>query len=302
MRILVAGVGFIGSHVVDYLIRSGHEVSILDRYPRLDTYSTGARVILGDIRDRTLVKEAVIQQDGVINLAGILGTMETVADPYPSVETNIVGALNVFEGCRPSASNPRGVPGVHISVGNHFMHNTYAITKAAAERFALMYNKEHGSKIAVVRALNAYGEGQKHRPVRKMIPSFIVAAFQRRPIQIYGDGRQIMDMIYVKDVADILARALLCDHGHYETVFEAGTGRRTTVLEIATMINSCTGNQAGVEHLPMRPGEPERSVVVADPCTLSPLGVSTNDLIPLENGIERTVRWYTDHYDWRSSA
>jgi nucleoside-diphosphate-sugar epimerase len=193
-----------------------------------------------------------------------------------------------------------GVKGVQIAVGNHFMNNTYSITKTTAERFALMFNKEHKTKIAVVRALNAYGEYQKHKPIRKITPNFVVRALRGEPIEIFGDGEQIMDMIYVKDVAEILIRSLLLDHNCYNKVFEAGTGRRTTVNEIAHMVNDLTGNKAGVKHLPMRAGEPDRSVVLGDPSTLKPLGMSADDLTPLEKGLERTVKWYRDHYNLKN--
>ena len=189
MKILVTGAGFIGSHVVDRLLELGHEVSILDRYPKQrEEWGDKVRVFLGDIRDREVVMEAVYQHDGVLNLAGILGTMETVDNPHPSVDTNIHGALNIFEGCRPNTMHREGVKGVQIAVGNHFMNNTYSITKTTAERFALMFNKEHKTKIAVVRALNAYGEYQKHKPIRKITPNFVVRALRGEPIEIFGDG------------------------------------------------------------------------------------------------------------------
>lgn len=301
MKILVTGAGFIGSHVVERLLAMGHEVSILDRFPSNKAKWTGkVRMFLGDIRDREAVMEAVLQHDGVINLAGILGTMETVDNPHPSVDTNIHGSLNIFEGCKANRMKPEGVRGVQIAVGNHFMNNTYAITRTASERFAFMFNKEHRTKIAVVRGLNAYGEGQKHKPVRKITPNFIVRALNKQPIEIYGDGEQIMDMIYVGDVAEILVRALLNDHGCYDNIMEAGTGRRTTVNDIAKLTNQLAGNPAGLKHIPMRAGEPDRSVVLGDPGTLKPLGLTGKDLVTLETGLERTVKWYRDNYDWKN--
>ena len=301
MKVLVTGAGFIGSHVVNLLLEKGHSVSILDRHVHGQyDWKEKVDVILGDIRDREAVMEAVLKQDAVINLAGILGTMETIDNPHPSVDTNIHGAINIFEGCRPSRMRPEGVRGVQIGVGNHFMNNTYAISKTAAERFAFMFNKEFRTKIALVRGLNAYGEYQKHKPVRKITPNFIVRALNGMPIEVFGDGMQVMDMIYVRDLAEILVRAATMDHGCYDRVFEAGTGRQTTVLEIAEMVNRATGNKGGVKHLPMRPGEPERSVVLGDPNTLRPLGILPSDLTSLEQGIERTVKWYRDRYDWKS--
>jgi len=207
----------------------------------------------------------------------------------------------VFEGCKANKMRPQGVRGAQITVGNHFMNNTYAITKTTAERFALMFNKELGTRISVVRGLNAYGEAQKYRPVRKIIPNFVLRAINNEPIEIFGDGEQVMDMIYVQDLAEILIRAATRDHGAYDRIFEAGTGRRTTVRQIAELVNRIAGNKAGIKHLPMRAGEPERAVVLGDPKTLQPLGFAAGDLTPLETGLERAVRWYRDHNDWRGA-
>lgn len=303
MKVLVTGAcGFIGGHVVEELISRGITPVVFDRFPpQKDNYNrlpnAEFEFFCGDIRDRHAVSEAVSFCDGAINLAGVLGTSETVDNPFPSAETNILGGLNFLEACRQHKKR-----GVQIAVGNHFMNNTYAITKTAIERLALMYNKEHGTQIAVVRGLNVYGERQKHKPVRKITPNFICQALRGEPIKIYGDGESIMDMIYVKDLAKILVDALLLNHGVYDSVFSAGTGRRTTVNEIARIINVITQNTSGVKHIPMRQGEDDHSVVLGDPETLNPLRTQAGldyPLIPLEEGMTKTVAWYKENYPWQ---
>jgi len=295
MKVMITGgSGFIGTHTTAKLKEQGHEVTLFDRVAKKDIGSDN--FCIGDIRDREAVMEACMKHDAVINLAGILGTMETIDNPHPSIDTNIHGALNVFEGCKPNKVLTKGVKCVQIAVGNYFMNNTYSISKTTAERFAMMFNKEHNCEISVVRGLNAYGEGQKHKPIRKITPNFIVRALTNTPIEVYGDGSQIMDMIYVGDLAEILIRAITKDHGVYDSVFSAGTGRRTSVLEIANLINQISGNKAGIKHLPMRSGEPEKSIVIGDPKTLEPLGIKPDDLVKLEDGLEKTIKWYKDNY------
>ena len=279
---VTGGAGFIGSYVVDNLIERGIKPVVFDhlgRKPRED-----CDIFLGDTRDYTAVSEAVATCDGVIHLAGVLGTQETISKPQPSVETNIIGGLNVFEAVRHYK-----IPAVYIAVGNHWMNNSYSITKTTAERFALMYNKEHGTKIAVVRGLNAYGPRQKHHPVRKIMPNFILPALKGEEITVYGNGEQIMDMIYVADLAEILVRALLNDHGVYDRAFEAGTGRKTSVKFIAEEVIRQVGN-GSVKYVPMRPGEAENSVVLADVETLLPLGEMK--MTTLEEGIAITVPYF----------
>ena len=111
-------------------------------------------------------------------MAAILGTSETVDHPQGTVNSNLLGALNVFE-----AARKFGVRVTHITVGNYWMNNPYAITKNAAERTAMVFNKNFGSRIAVVRGLNAYGERQKTTPVRKIVPNSPQANYLRALIE-----------------------------------------------------------------------------------------------------------------------
>jgi nucleoside-diphosphate-sugar epimerase len=290
-KILVTGFGFIGRHVVHALSTRGFTVTVLERKPDLKALtSLGAELAVGDVRDGDLMHELVPQFDGVINLAGLLGTAELISDPLLAVQTNIVGALNVFHGCKRARDFDHVPRCVHITVGNYFMDNSYSITKSTSERFAKMYNVEHNTDIRVVRVLNAYGEYQKHFPVRKIIPTFVRLALRNEPIYIYGDGNQVMDMIYVGDVAKILIEALLVEK--VSGIISAGTGRRLTVNEIAQCVIANAGSTSSVEHCPMRPGEPERSVVVGDPATLAGVGVNVESLVAFEDGIRKTIDWY----------
>jgi len=279
MRVLVTGgTGFIGGYVCENLRERGIEPVTFGVADNPD--------VLGDIRDASAVDLAVSTSDGVMHLAGVLGTSETVDDPTPAIETNILGGLNVFKAIR-----RYNVPAVNIAAANHWMWNPYSITKKAAERLGLMANKEWGTRIAMVRGMNVYGPGQKSAPVRKIMPNLILPAMRGETITIYGDGEQIMDMIYVTDVAEILVRALLDDHGVYTQVMEAGTGRRTTVNELAHMVCEMVGSGT-VEHVPMRPGEPAGSIVLGDPTTLGPLGWSGDDFTSLEDGLKLTIASY----------
>lgn len=298
MRVLVTGgAGFIGGYVVAALTERGLEAAILDRRAvpqRLPAW-------FGDVRDATAVSEAVASCDAVIHLAGVLGTAETIDNPWPAIEVNVQGSLNVFQACRQHRKRC-----AYITVGNHWMHNSYSITKTAAERLAWMFNREHGCKIAVVRALNAYGPGQKAWPVRKIMPNLILPAVRGEAMLVYGDGLQVMDMIHVRDVAEVMVRALLVDHDQYvfdprqgadsPCRFEAGTGRRTTVLEIAELVLKEVGG-GRIEHVSMRPGEPPGSVVLGSPDTLRPLYDGARpDLIDLETGTRETVAWFRRHH------
>lgn len=284
---ILGGMGFIGQHLAETVLENGHEPILFDRIKPNTKIPEGCTIMLGDVRNREAVNYVVGHADRAINLAGILGTSETVDNPFPSAEVNIIGGLNFLQACR-----EHNKQGVQIAVGNHFMNNSYAITKTTTERFSLMYNKEHGTKVAVVRALNAYGERQKASPVRKIIPSFITRALRGESIEIFGNGKSIMDMIYVKDVADVLYRAAIQNHGVYDSIFEAGTGVKTTVNDIAQVVSdNIPGSE--ITHTDMRAGETKESIVLGNPKTLKPLYAGkTPKLAKLEETMPQVVAWY----------
>lgn len=297
-RILITGgQGFIGSYVAKRAKALGYVPVIFDRTLR----TPESDFFLGDITDYAAVTEAVGSCDYVIHCAGVLGTSETIDNPSPAVSTNIVGGLNVFQAMR-----QHNRQGVYVTVGNYWMNNSYSITKTTAERFAWMFNAEHGTRIAVVRALNAWGPGQKAGPVRKIMPNFVIPALRGEPITIYGDGEQVMDMIHVSDVADVLIRAAVTGGQDYAwdpvrnadspLKYEAGTGIETTVNDIAASVLAALGKEPiegeTVQHVPMRGGEPERSIVLGDPGTLMPLYGMVPHLITLDEGLPPTIEYY----------
>jgi len=290
MNILVTGgAGFIGRHVCANLIARGHKVLV---YDVVKPDWPGVIHTSGCVQDKSKLWSAIEIADAVMHLAGVLGTAETIEDPLLPINVNITASVDVFEACRRFHKRA-----CYIAVGNHFMNNSYAITKTTAERFALMYNKEHGTKIAVVRGLNAYGPYQKHKPVRKVIPNFIIPALRNDPIIIYGSGEQIMDFIYVEDLAEILCRALLDDHGCYDRIFEAGSGHRMTINEVAEIVIHLARSSSRIDHHAMRGGETNDSIVVADVRTLAPLKYSVAGMIALEEGLTRTIDYYREHLE-----
>jgi nucleoside-diphosphate-sugar epimerase len=280
--LVTGGAGFIGGYVVRDLIGRGYTVTVLDTRGRT---VPGATTILGDIRDTAAVSEAVTRSDGVVHLAGLLGTAEMVKTPRPAVEVNVMGALNVLE-----AAAANDVPLVNISVGNHWMDNTYSITKDTADRFTRMYRRFRGARVANVRAFDAYGPGQTAPApfgpshVRKVIPSFACRALAGLPIEVYGDGLQTIDLIHASDVARILVSGLEeVDAGREPSVPEAGSGVPITVLDVAKLIIGIVGS-GSITHLPMRPGESPGAVIVA--------ASVLSGLVPLSVGLPPTVESY----------
>jgi len=266
MRILVTGAkGFIGSYLKLELEQRGHECVPFD--------------LPSSVLNVDELQKAVERVDGVINLAGMLGTSETFGSEKEAAEVNIIGAINVADCCRSAK-----VPMVQIGTGHKGQPNPYAITKACAEDILLVM----GAKINVVRAFHAYGLNQKpaapfsHSKVKKIIPTFVCSALSGMAIEINGDGEQIVDLVHAEDIAKVLVDALEEPYGR---TLEAGTGKGITVNEVVRYIQE---NVAAVEvvHKPMRLGEPEDAVVVAK----HPL---CHNLFPYK--MDETINYYRDY-------
>ena len=235
-----------------------------------------------DVRDKRAIAKAVLGVDGVINLAGVLGTAETIGAEHEAADVNILGALNVMD-CSID------FPLVQIATGHEGQLNPYAITKHCATELALSRARWTQQKIAVVRAYHVYGPGQKmcaphgHSKVRKIIPSFIARALTGMPLEINGDGHQLIDLVYVEDVAKVLADAL---QGPYGEITEAGTGQSSSVLQTARdVLEAIPQSKSLIEHVEMRKGEPEGAVVIAiDP--------KCYRVWPFM--LEETIQWYRE--------
>ena len=300
---LTGGQGFIGKWVTDELLRRGHTVLVLDHKKRpAEQFSDNDNVdyLWGDVRDEVVMMELAAHVDGIIHLAAVLGTQETIGDPRPAATTNLVGGLNFLH-----AIKHYDLPGVYICVGNHWMNNPYSISKTTVERFCHMYRKEHGTRINQVRAVNAYGPLQLAAPpygpgkVRKITPAFVCRALNNDPIEVYGDGQQISDMVHVRDLAHTLVDAFdhAADNRIHEHVIECGPDEPATVLEIAQTVRDLTaertGNTVDIVHLPMRPGEIPGDVVRADTTTMERADMRKPQ-IALEDGLRETIAWFAD--------
>jgi UDP-glucose 4-epimerase len=310
MKVLVTGgSGFISGWVRKELLARGHSVLVMDHQDRRQHLADGEEFFLGDVRDATAVTEAAAHCDGIIHLAAVLGTQETISNPRPSAETNIIGSLNVFE-----AAAQYNLPVVYAGVGNHAFRligtGCYTITKSAAEDLARMYNLyRDGGRVTIVRPVNAYGPGQSiaapygTSKVRKIMPALSCRALTGAPIEVYGDGTQISDCVYVADVAMAFVQALehTAQHGPTERPVEVGPIESRTVNDIARLVGEqaalLTGREPGaIVHLPMRPGEIPNAVVSSDTETLKQIGLDAADFVTLEEGIARTVRYF--HEQW----
>lgn len=271
MKVLVTGSsGFIGSAVCNSLSARGHKIVPYD-LPRCDVRDGDA--LSAEMR--------IAQPDAIINLAGMLGTPELFGHEAKAAAVNVIGAVNVYD-----AAALAGIPVVQIGTGHKGQPNPYAVTKGCAEDLGLCRAQFCGEKIAIVRAYHVYGPRQPVGPpfgtasVHKFFPTFATRAISGLYLELCGGGTQIIDPVYVDDVADVLVNAI---DGPYGTVIEAGTGEAVSVAQVAADIRDAAGAEVLITSAASRDGEPAGAIVRAS----HPQCVN---LWPYK--VPETVEWY----------
>lgn len=229
MIIVTGGKGFIGKAVVNELTSRGIESFIADK-------------------DFDILSKELPQADGVIHLAGILGTSELFDQIDDAIDVNIKGTVRVLQACEKYEMSFVGITMPQVWA------NVYQATKACSKVLATAWHESFGVPVSHVRAFNAYGEDQKFGEghPQKIVPTFASMAWNNQPIPIWGDGQQTVDLIYVDDIAKILVEALSI--GTNVTI-DAGSGIELSVNDIAEFVLQVTGSTAGITHYPMRSGE-----------------------------------------------
>lgn len=257
--VITGGRGFIGVATAQAAKAAGHDVVFLDR---ADGH---------DIRFKSNIKQLITYDvDRVIHLAGVLGTAELFDNPDIALDVNVYGALNLIKHCA-----ELGIGYTAISMPPVFP-SIYTATKICADRLATAYHNARGLKTSRVVAYNAYGAGQKHgrgHP-QKIIPTFATEAWAGRPIPIWGDGEQTVDLIHVDDIAQVLVDATR--YGD-DDVFDAGCGYPLSVNEVAEFVIKITGSTAGVKYLPMRVGEVPTKIIALNPPNLDFAGLDPRE-------------------------
>lgn len=282
--LVTGGHGFIAGYVIEELERRKYLTSALVKHSEKNPILENSSVYYCDIRDDAGVYSAVEHCDGVIHLAGLLGTSENIRQAKIMNDVNVNGALNVLNAC-----DNFKIPCVNIAVGNAGQKNTYSISKTTAEDYAFMYAQNFNTPVSVVRALNAYGPRQSWGKINKIIPTFINKALRGEDISVYGGKKNcsIMDMVYVGDVAKVLVDVLeKVSIGESQgELLEAGTGIGYPVYGIAEMIIRLTNSKSRIIETPMRAGEDERSVVIAN----NPYPIAYANL---EDKLLETIEYY----------
>jgi UDP-glucose 4-epimerase len=321
-RVLVSGgAGFIGSHVVDQFLDTGHTVDVLDNFSsgRRENVDARARVHELDVRSpeaARLVTET--PYDAVVHLAAQIDVRRSVSDPAYDAGVNILGTLNLIEALRQSgrgsqtrfvfSSTGGALYGDFVDPPNVENYpkdpeSPYGIAKLAAEYYLAYYARVHGMDTAAVRYANVYGPRQDPHGEAGVVAIFCGRILDGRPLTVFGDGSQTRDYVFVVDVAEATVLAATHSLPRPERLdaraFNVGTGVETTVNELARVLRRAAKSDVPIENAPKRPGEQERSVVsIAKAGSL--LGWRPRH--SLEEGLSRTFAWFAERHGSRDAG
>jgi nucleoside-diphosphate-sugar epimerase len=206
----------------------------------IDRHEEGVDILSPNLED------AIEYCGAVIHLAGVLGTAELFDDPEAAIDTNIKGTYRVLKAC---ADHKMQYVGITMP---QCWDNIYQATKLAAVKFAYAFHRHFDVPVSHVRAFNVFGEGQKVGTPQKIVPTFASRAWAGVDIPVWGSGQQLVDLVYVEDVARMLVDALR--FGQCQT-FDAGTASPKSVNATAEMIIQLASSRSQIEWLPMRKGE-----------------------------------------------
>jgi UDP-glucose 4-epimerase len=307
--LVTGGAGFIGSHVADLLLQEGYEVEILDNLSsgRRENVPRGAVFHQLDIVSE---EAARVVRDGrfdvLFHLAAQIDVRKSVTEPATDARINILGSLNLLEAVRASGHQTRVifsstggaiygdfVPIPSVEDMPKDPESPYGIAKLSVELYLGYYARVHRIDTVALRYSNVYGPRQDPHGEAGVVAIFCNKMLKGEPLTVFGDGRQTRDYVYAGDVAkaNLAAATVTLPPARQVDVraFNIGTGRETSVLELAETLRRAAGTSGPVHHLPARPGELPRSAV-SNLKAVASLGWQPT--VNLEDGLRMTYEYF----------
>ena len=298
-KILVTGgAGFIGVNLVRRLLEAGSQVRVLDDLSagtatNIEAIGTDVEIMEGTISDAVTVSRAAEGTDAIVHLAAQSGVAGSVESPQSDFRINVLGTFNVAQAARGVTSGRVVFASSGAAVGDAPQPlnaksvprptSPYGASKLYGEAILQAY-EVFGVHAVSLRFSNVYGPWSSHKS--SVIATFVKAALRADPITVYGDGNQVRDFVYVGDIVKAIRRALVSD---VSGVVHLGTGRPTSVNELATTLGSVLGVEFYPKHEPSRKGDVRQSFVSTEEASNN-LGWRAE--VPLDEGLTRTAEWF----------
>lgn len=332
--LVIGGAGFIGSNVSHFYLHKGCHVTVLDNFCRKGTRdnikwlkavkSGTLEVITADIvKDKRILEKAVRNKDVVFHFAGQVAVTTSVTDPRHDFMINAFGTFQVLEAVR--QNNPGavlfysstnkvygGMDDVKIIQSNDRyvyqdfpdgipenrlldFHSPYGCSKGSADQYVHDYSRIYGMKTIVFRQSCIYGYRQFGMEDQGWVAWFVIAALYNKKINIYGDGKQVRDVLFIDDLVAAYDKAFRTPEV-YGKIFNIGGGKKNTMslLELIGMIEKFFGRKIELLFTDWRPGD--------QPVYISDIGKAEKEFgwkpeIGIEAGVDKLARWVQENKD-----
>ena len=334
--LVTGGAGFIGSNYVHRLVERGEKVTVYDNLSRggaqrnLDwlKHSFGEdafHVIVGDVRDASRIQEATRAADVIVHLAGQVAVTTSVNDPRDDFESNALGTFNVLEAARLSGRDPifiysstnkvyGGMEDVELAEEPTRwryrdllhgcpesqpldFHSPYGCSKGAGDQYVRDYSRIYGLRSVVFRQSCIYGPRQFGIEDQGWVAWFMIAAVTGRPMTVYGDGKQVRDILYVDDLLNGYDMAVEKIDAAAGQVYNMGGGPDNVMsvwAEFGPMLESLIGEKLEVGRGDQRPGD--QRVFYADIRKVE-RELGWKPQVGVQEGIERLFNWVKENRD-----
>jgi UDP-glucuronate decarboxylase len=305
-RILVTGgAGFIGSHLVEYLLQRGHEILCLDNY------FTGSKANLEHLWDHPrlellrhdVVNPIMLEVDQIYHLACPASPVHYQYNPVKTIKTNVLGTHNMLGLAKrlkarillASTSEVYGDPQVHPQKEDYWGHvncigprSCYDEGKRVAETLMMDYHRQNRVDIRIARIFNTYGPRMALNDGR-VISNFIVQALTGQEITVFGQGLQTRSFCYISDLVEGLVR--LMDSQDLHEPVNLGNPEECTILEAAQKVLALTNSPSALVYRPLPPDDPGRrrpDITQAREC------LAWQPTVPLESGLKETIPYFVE--------
>lgn len=334
--LITGGAGFIGSNYAARLIRQGYDVTLYDNLSRpgavrnlewlRTTFGEDAyRLVIGDVRDAQRLNEVVQDVDVIVHLAAQVAVTTSVADPRTDFEINAWGTFNVLEAARNSGRDPiviyastnkvyggmENVPVVEDATRWRYLnlpegcseeqpldfHSPYGCSKGSGDQYVRDYARIYGLPTVVMRQSCIYGPRQFGVEDQGWVAWFVIAALMKRPLTIYGDGKQVRDLLYIDDLLDAYDAAIARIDKVAGQVFNIGGGPQNSISiwqEFGPLLERLVGYSIPVDYGDWRPGD--QRVYISDIRKAAQL-LEWRPKVGVEEGVGRLVTWVRENLE-----
>ncbi len=331
--LITGGAGFIGSNLAHHLLTRGEEVIIYDNLARPGTekniawlqsnHGEAFKLILGDVRDAQKLKKVVEGAEVIYHLAAQVAVTTSVLNPREDFEVNALGTLNLLEAARNSPKKPAllftstnkvygGLEGVEVVEGEtryRFatlpqgvaesypldFHSPYGCSKGAADQYVRDYARIYGLRTVVFRMSCIYGPRQFGNEDQGWLAHFVISSFLGRPITIYGDGKQVRDLLYIDDLLRAFDLAVEGIDAAAGQIYNIGGGKENALsvwMEFREILEELLGRPVEAAFGPWRTGD--QKVYISD------IGKAERDLgwrpeVGVREGVKRLLDWVVEN-------